>query len=111
MTVKIKIAQGRQTGEQTGRPNAAVELAAHLLSPAALVAVAVGLWALGCELQLAHSFAISEGAFAHWQAWMVLGAAMQTAAAMLQRHFQSKESATPYATPNSERTSSRIRSR
>ena len=43
-----------------------------LLTPAALVALAMGVWRVGADLGFAGTFLIAEGFFSHWQVWIVL---------------------------------------
>ena len=48
-----------------------------LLTPAALVALAMGLWRLGTDLDWAGAFPISAGIFSHWQVWIALSIALK----------------------------------
>jgi hypothetical protein len=43
-----------------------------LLTPAALVALVLGLWRLCADLGWAGAFVISGGFFSHWQVWIAL---------------------------------------
>jgi hypothetical protein len=43
-----------------------------LLTPAALVALAMGLWRVGADLNWAGAFPITGGFFSHWQVWIAL---------------------------------------
>jgi len=43
-----------------------------LLTPAALVALAMGIWRVGMDLGWAGAFLISGGFFSHWQVWIVV---------------------------------------
>jgi len=67
------VALGRQL------PNIVVAL----LTPAALVALAMGLWRVGADLDWAGAFPIVGGFFAHWQVWIVLSAALKTLSSAL----------------------------
>ena len=51
---------------------------AALLSPAALISLALGIWRLGADLGWTDEFVISNGLFSHWQVWIVLAIALQT---------------------------------
>jgi hypothetical protein len=48
-----------------------------LLTPAALVALAMGLWRLSADLGWAGAFPIATGLFSHWQVWIVLSIALK----------------------------------
>ncbi len=43
-----------------------------LLTPAALVALVMGLWRVGADLDWAGVFPITAGLFSHWQVWIGL---------------------------------------
>lgn len=43
-----------------------------LLTPAALVAFAMGLWRLSTDLGWSGAFPIATGLFSHWQVWIAL---------------------------------------
>ena len=43
-----------------------------LLTPASLVALAMGLWRVSMDLDWAGAFPITEGFFSHWQVWIAL---------------------------------------
>lgn len=57
-----------------------------LLTPAAVLALVLGCWRLGSDLQWTGRFAISGGLFSHWQVWMVMAAALQAFASVLNRY-------------------------
>ena len=48
-----------------------------LLTPAALVALAMGLWRVSADLDWAGAFPIATGFFSHWQVWIGLSAALK----------------------------------
>lgn len=48
-----------------------------LLTPAALVALAMGLWRVGADLDWAGVFPIAGGFFSHWQVWIGLSVALK----------------------------------
>ena len=48
-----------------------------LLTPAALVALVMGLWRVAADLDWAGAFPITAGFFEHWQVWIVLSAALK----------------------------------
>ena len=48
-----------------------------LLTPAALVALAMGLWRVSADLDWAGAFPIAGGFFSHWQVWIALSGALK----------------------------------
>jgi hypothetical protein len=54
-----------------------------LLSPAAVVALVLGLWRVSADLGWTEEFLISNGFFSHWQVWIVLAIGLQAAATFL----------------------------
>ena len=54
-----------------------------LLTPAAVTALVLGLWRVCADVGWTGEFLIANGFFSHWQVWIALAIAMQTAAASL----------------------------
>jgi hypothetical protein len=54
-----------------------------LLTPAALVALAMGLWRVSADLDWASAFPITGGFFSHWQVWIALSVALKTLSSAL----------------------------
>jgi hypothetical protein len=48
-----------------------------LLTPAALLALVMGLWRVSADLDWAGAFPIASGFFSHWQVWIALSAALK----------------------------------
>src|SRR5580658_8577581 len=48
-----------------------------LLTPAALVALAMGLWRVSADLDWAGAFPTTAGFFSHWQVWIGLSIALK----------------------------------
>ena len=48
-----------------------------LLTPAAVVAFAMGLWRVCADLGWAGAFLIADGFFSHWQVWIALSIALK----------------------------------
>lgn len=48
-----------------------------MLAPAAVMALAMGLWALLAQVAVAASFPIQDGALADWRVWMVIAGAVE----------------------------------
>jgi len=54
-----------------------------LLTPAALVVLAMGLWRLCADLDWAGAFPIATGFFSHWQVWIGLSIGLKTLSSSL----------------------------
>lgn len=54
-----------------------------LLTPAALVALAMGLWRVGADLDWAAEFPIAAGFFSHWQVWIALSVGLKVISSSL----------------------------
>jgi hypothetical protein len=59
------------------------DLLVALITPAAVVALVLGLWRLTADLQWTGSFAIETGFFSHWQVWIVMAIALKLGASAL----------------------------
>lgn len=53
------------------------------INPAAITALALGLWRLTTDLGITEWFPVSSGFFSHWQAWIALAIAIKFIAASL----------------------------
>ena len=58
------------------------------LMPASAAALAVAIWRLAYDLDLATQFTIPMGIFSHWQIWLALAVLLQLLAEMLRRSGQ-----------------------
>jgi hypothetical protein len=54
-----------------------------LLTPAALVALALGLWRVCADLGWAGAFLLSDGFFSHWQVWIALSIGLKMVSSTL----------------------------
>lgn len=86
MIVRIRLEGGRRLQNKSGKNRHLALAMAALLTPAALMAYALGLWRLGADLQLTGAFAISSGFFSHWQVWLPLAVVLQLTALALNRY-------------------------
>ncbi len=66
-----------------------------LLTPAAVVALAMAFWRVGADLNLTGQFVISGGLFSHWQVWLGIAALLQGAASLLGRYARRSGSSSP----------------
>jgi hypothetical protein len=63
--------------------SAALNVLPALLTPAAVVALVLGLWRVSADLGWTEDFLISNGFFSHWQVWIALAIGLQAAATSL----------------------------
>ncbi len=86
MLVRIRFGKGPQVGKKR-RKNQRLALAiAALVTPAAAVAAAFGLWRIAADLGWTNRFAISSGFFSHWQVWLGAAALLQLCSHVLNRY-------------------------
>jgi len=86
MLVRIRFRQGPKLKRKL-RKNQHVALAfSALLTPAALMACALGFWRIAADLNLSRQFAISAGFFSHWQVWLASAALLELVAIALNRY-------------------------
>lgn len=91
MIVRVQLSYGRAL-QKTQYANRQIAIAlSSFLTPLSLLALVLGFWRLGADLNLTGAFAISRGVFSHWQVWMAIAILMQAAAIMLGRFGHSDE--------------------
>ena len=86
MRVRIRFARRSRTATRRRRNQRIALVVAALLTPAAAVAAALGLWRIAADLNWANSFAIPSGVFSHWQVWLGAAAALQLCSHILNRY-------------------------
>jgi hypothetical protein len=91
MVVRIRFANGPKLGQKRQMDRRAAQLAAALLSPAALVAFLLAWWRIAADLSWTNSFAIPTGLFSHWQVWMAAAVLLQLCSRMLNRYGRGKD--------------------
>ena len=93
MLVRIRFAKGTKV-DRRRRTNQRVALAfASLLTAAAVMAVALGIWGLAEGPRWTSHFAIRNGLFSHWQVWVAFAALLQTGAHYLSRYGRIRDRA------------------
>jgi hypothetical protein len=98
MVVRIRFRKGPKLGQRRQKNRRIALAAGAMLSPAALVAMLLGLWRIAADLNLTASFAIPSGLFSHWQVWLACAALLQLCARMLNRYGRGGETAIPAGT-------------
>jgi len=61
----------------------AADVLVALVTPSALIALAMGLWRLTADLGWTETFPITTGFFSHWHVWIALAIALKFGAAAL----------------------------
>ena len=93
MLVRIRFGKGPKV-EREGRKNRRVAMAfASFLTPAAVMAAALGIWRLAEDARWASAFAIRNGLFSHWQVWFASAGLLQTGAHFLNRYGRAGDKA------------------
>lgn len=86
MVIRLRFARGPKVAKRRDSNRQVALAMASLLTPAALMALALALWRLGMDLKFTGPFAISTGFFSHWQVWIGTSVALLVAAAYLNRY-------------------------
>src|SRR5215813_1630741 len=95
MVVRIRFVNGPKLGQKRQTDRRAAQLAAAMLTPAALVAFVLAGWRIAADLNWTNSFAIPSGLFSHWQVWMAAATLLQLCSRMLNRYGRVKEAPPP----------------
>ena len=93
MVVRIRFGPGRKVGRKP-HPNHRLALTvSSLLTPAAALAAALGLWRIAADLNWTGGFAITAGFFSHWQVWLVMAGLLQFFSRWLSRYAKTGQTA------------------
>ncbi len=94
MVVRIRFGRGPKV-ERKVRKNRSLALAlSALLTPAAVMASALGVWRIAADLRWTRDFAIPNGLFSHWQVWIASGVLLQFCSRLLSRYGRRNDAAT-----------------
>jgi hypothetical protein len=86
MAVRIRIAKGTIITKSRNKNRRTAMAVAALLDPAAVIALAIGLWGIAAEMNWVGSFAISTGFFSHWEPWLAAASGLELCALALDRY-------------------------
>ncbi len=75
--------------------SAALSILAALLTPAAVLAGALGAWRIGADPGWTTGFFITNGLLSHWQAWFALAVGVQVSARRLSKWLETYNSRAP----------------
>jgi TRAP-type C4-dicarboxylate transport system permease small subunit len=93
MVIRIRFGKGPKIGRTRRKGRRAALTLAALLTPAAVMALALGCWRIAADLNWTSSFAISSGLFSHWQVWLGAAAILQLCARFLNRYARERDPA------------------
>jgi hypothetical protein len=93
MVVRIRFGRGRQVQRGKGKNRKLALALSALLTPAAVMASALGFWRLAADLQWTGEFGIASGIFSHWQVWLTFAAILQSGAWVLNRYGRDHDQA------------------
>jgi hypothetical protein len=93
MIVRIRFGRGTRVGIKPRKRRRFAAGVAGLLTPAAVLAAALGAWGITADLKWTGSFAIPAGFFSHWQVWMGAAIVLQVCAYLLDRYAKMGETA------------------
>jgi hypothetical protein len=86
MVVRIRFGKGSKV-LRARRKNRRVAMAfATFLTPAAVMAAALGIWRVAADPHWTRDFAIRQGLFSHWQVWLAFAGLLQTGSYFLNRY-------------------------
>ncbi|MGH9660244.1 MAG: hypothetical protein ACRD96_16965 [Bryobacteraceae bacterium] len=86
MVVRLRFARGPQVQRKSGKNQHLAHGMGALLTPAAAMALALGLWRLAADLKVTSEFGITSGLFSHWQVWLTAAGVLQWCAWALGRY-------------------------
>jgi hypothetical protein len=93
MIVRIRFGRGTQVGIKPRKQRRFAAGVAGLLTPAAVLAAALGAWGIAADMNWTGSFAVSTGLFSHWQVWLGAAAILQLGAHLLNQYAKRGETA------------------
>ncbi|SPE43225.1 conserved exported hypothetical protein [Candidatus Sulfopaludibacter sp. SbA3] len=94
MVVRIRFALGPRVGKQRRKNRRMAAAVAALLTPVAVMALALGMWRIAADLNWTSRFYIESGPLSHWQTWLAAAAGLQLCSRYLNRY--GKGGAIPY---------------
>jgi len=85
MKVRIRLRLGPSPAKGFERCRELAGMSAALLTPAAVMAFALGLWRLTADMQWTGQFVFATGLLSHWQVWVAVAAVLEACALILNR--------------------------
>ena len=93
MVVRIRLGKRPTPAAKRARNLRLAQGIAVLLNPAALMALALGIWDVGADLKLTSAFVIASGWLSHWAVWIGAAVLLEFCSFALNRYGQSRASA------------------
>jgi hypothetical protein len=95
MKLRIRLRVGPDFERKLARNRELASMIAALLTPAAAMALILGVWRIGSDLKWTGEFAITRGVFSHWQVWIAVAGVLETCAYILRRYGRGGGEAMP----------------
>ncbi len=86
MIIRIRFGGASKRGGPSRAARRAALVAAALLTPAAVMALALACWGFAAQMNWTGAFAITVGLFSHWPVWLVGAIALQIISRILYRY-------------------------
>jgi hypothetical protein len=86
MVVRIRFGKGATVMRKRRKNQRVAMVFASFLTPAAVMAAALGIWGVAEGPNWASHFAIQSGLFSHWQVWLAFAGLLQTGSYLLNRY-------------------------
>src|SRR5215472_1579882 len=90
MVVRIRLGKRPKPAAKRARNRRFAQGVAALLKPAALMALALGIWAVGASFKLSSTFAIASGWLSHWLVWLIVAVVLELCSIALNRYGQNQ---------------------
>ena len=90
MVVRIRLGKPSKPAAKRARNRRVAQGVAALLTPPALMALALGIWAVGANFKLTSTFAIASGWLSHWLVWLVVAVVLELCSIVLNRYGQNQ---------------------
>jgi Flp pilus assembly protein protease CpaA len=90
MVVRIRLGKRPKPAAKRARNRRFAQGVAALLKPAALMALALGIWAIGADFKLTSTFAIASGWLSHWLVWLAVAVILEFCSIALNRYGQNQ---------------------
>lgn len=94
MIVKVRVGTGPKLSSVSHEYHVAKQtrrlalVTSMVMTPASLLAFALGSWRMAADLNWTDRFVIANGAFSHWQVWIAIAFLLQVAASLLSRYSE-----------------------
>lgn len=95
MVVRIRFGRGPRVERKPHKNRRAALALGALLTPAAFMACALGVWRIAADLKWAGDFAIHSGLFSHWQVWIASAGLLHLCSRVLNHYGRGDGTAAP----------------